>query len=118
MDQKYGSQTIIITGNPLEARFQIVIPPFRPINMYELEDDFDEVVEEIKMNVLDKHVSNAMIQFITSFKDSIETETVIPLVEYFIQNKIQGMSSDDMKLVFDSVREYIHYSNDENRAMH
>ena len=118
MESKKGTQTIIITGNPAEARFQIVIPPFRPINMYELEDDFDNVIEEIETNVVSENASNAMIHFVTAFKDAIETETVVPLVEYFIQNNIQGMTSEDMKLVFDSVREYIHYSTDENRAMH
>lgn len=118
MNSKQGSQTIIITGNPAEARFQIVIPPFRPINMFELEDSFDSVVEEIETNIFDEKVSGAMIHFITAFKDSIESETIVPLVEYFVQNKVQGMSSQDMKLVFDSVREYINYANDENRVMH
>lgn len=118
MNSKQGTQTIIITGNPAEARFQIVIPPFRPINIFELEDSFQGVVEEIQIVIQSEKASMAMISFITAYRDAIQTETIIPLVEYFIQNNVQGMSSMDMKLVFDSVREYIHFSNDENRVMH
>lgn len=118
MDPRQRSQTIIITGNVSEARFQIVIPPFRPINMFELEDDFDNVVMEIQENIQDEKISATMIEFVTAFKDSINTENVVPLVEYFIENKVQGLTSNDMKLVFDSVREYIHFSNDQNRVMH
>ena len=118
MNSNVSSQTIIITGNASEARFQIIIPPFRAINMFELEDSFDNVVEEIETKILDDTVSHAMIEFITAFKDSIQSETIVPLVEYFISNKIQGMTPDDIKSVFYSVREYIHYSNDETRVMH
>lgn len=118
MNSKQGTQTIIITGNPAEARFQIVIPPFRPINMFELEDSFEGLVEEIQSVIQSKIASLAMISFITAYRDAIQSETIVPLVEYFIQNKTQGMSSMDMKLVFDSVREYIHFSNDESRVMH
>lgn len=117
MDKKHGTQTIIITGNKEEARFQIIIPPFRPINMFELEDNFKMLTKEIENSILDDNLSSAMIEFITAFKNAIEKENVVPLVEYFVNHEVKNMGSQEMKLIFDSVREYINYSTDEDRLM-
>ena len=117
MSEFKGNQTIIISGNPLESRFEIIIPPFRPINMFELEDDFENVVEEIENNVMNEEVSEVIIHFITAFKDSIEKEEIVPLLDYFLNSNIKGLEADDMKLIFDALREYIHYSTNEERLM-
>ena len=117
MKENKIEQTIIITGNAAEARFQIIIPPFRPINMFELEDDFENVVDEIELKVANEEMASAIIHFITAFKDSIESEEVVPLLDYFISKNIKDMEPSDMNLVFQALREYIHYSTNEERLM-
>lgn len=118
MAQETKSQMIIITGDREDARFEIVIPPFRPISMFELEDEFEAVCDEIENTIYDEDLSEAIINFISAFHDAIKVKDVVPLVDYFVANNVQGMEAHDMKLVFDSLREFIHYSTDENRLMH
>ncbi|MDE8290993.1 hypothetical protein PT165_07595 [Erysipelothrix rhusiopathiae] len=48
MKQGHESQVIIVNRNPYDSSIQIVIPPFRPINLFEIEDNFEEVKLEIE----------------------------------------------------------------------
>lgn len=118
MAENQKTQMIIITGDRKEARFEIVIPPFRPISMFELEDEFDAVCEEIEETIYDDDLSEAILKFVSAFHEAIKVQDIVPLVDYFVSNNVQGMEAQDMKLVFDSLREFIHYSQDENRLMH
>ncbi|WZU02791.1 hypothetical protein MGH68_07935 [Erysipelothrix sp. D19-032] len=59
------NQLIIMNKNPADASLQIVIPPFRPINLFELEDDFESVTHEIQRNIYDQKLANYIIDFVT-----------------------------------------------------
>lgn len=118
MDKQVKGQVIIITGNRNDARFEVVIPPFRPISMFEIEDNVDEVLEEVADTVYDEDVADVISDFIQAFHDAIQKEDMVPLVEYFMNSNIQGLENQDMKLVFDSVKEYLDYSKDTSRLMH
>lgn len=118
VEKQVKGQVIIITGNRDDARFEIVIPPFRPISMFEIEDDLDAVLDEISNTVYDEDIAAVMTDFIQAFHDAIDKEDMYPLVDYFIRNNVKGLEAQDMKLIFDSVKEYIDYSTDTERLMH
>ena len=88
MKKEKETQIIIVNRSLVDDSIQIVIPPFRPINMYELEDNFDGVVDEIESYVLDKTVAKQVIGFVSAFKDSLEEQDVLPIVEYFMKHEI------------------------------
>ncbi|QIK70515.1 hypothetical protein G7062_09455 [Erysipelothrix sp. HDW6C] len=112
------SQVIIVNRSAADASIQIVIPPFRPISLFELEDSFEEVTREIKDNIHDVRLSDKIIGFVTAFKDSMDEEDVLPIVEYFLQGDVTTMDPNQIQLVFATIKEFIDFTNDNERLMH
>ena len=69
----------------------IVFPFFRPISLYEIEDDY-RILEEIKESHPEDEFMDQMILFIDAFRDSLTEKSTDPLVEYFLLN--HGDNSD------------------------
>ncbi|AGN23664.1 hypothetical protein PT250_08570 [Erysipelothrix rhusiopathiae] len=118
MKQGHESQVIIVNRNPYDSSIQIVIPPFRPINLFEIEDNFEEVKLEIETKIMNQEVAERIVLFVSAFKESMEEGDVLPIVEYFISSDIENMDPDELKMIFDAVKEFITLVNDENRLMH
>lgn len=112
------AQVIIVNRSPVDDSIQIVVPPFRPISLYEIDDSYEEVREEIFAQVDDKIIANKIIEFMDAFKDSIDTKDAFPIVEYFIDHYESDMEPDHIKQIFDSVDEFIESIHDQNRLMH
>ncbi len=118
MKKEKETQIIIVNRSLVDDSIQIVIPPFRPINMYELEDNFDGVVDEIESYVLDKTVAKQVIGFVSAFKDSLEEKDVLPIVEYFMKHEINNRDPQHMVEILESLKDFIEMASDENRLMH
>lgn len=118
MEKENEPQVIIVNRSAHDQNLQIVIPPFRPIYLYELEDNFDEVVEEIEMKIADHQVAKHIIGFISAFKESIEDGDVLPIVDFFMNSNINAMKPQDLIPVFESLKEFIIMANSENRILH
>ena len=118
MEKNEKSQVIIVNRSPYDQSIQIVIPPFRPIHLYELEDNFDEVVEEIEMKIGDRDVANRVIEFISAFKESLEEGDVLPIMDYFMSNDINTMKPNDLIQIFESLKEFITLENSSERILH
>lgn len=118
MKQHDESQLIIVNKSPDDLGVQIVIPPFRPINLFEIEDNFEEIKREVESKIYNKAVAERITHFLTAFKEAMDDQDVLPIVEYFIANEIDNLSPDEMKDIFEGMREFIDYINDEDRLMH
>ncbi len=118
MEKENKSQMIIVNRSPFDQSIQIVIPPFRPINLYELEDNFDEVVEEIEAQITDDLVAEQIVGFVGAFKDSLEEGDVLPIIDYFMQHDINTMKPQELIQVFESLKEFIQLANSTERILH
>ncbi|CAM4306040.1 hypothetical protein H9L01_06880 [Erysipelothrix inopinata] len=118
MKEMQQSQVIIVNRNPADSSIQIIIPPFRPINLFEIEDNFEGITQEIETKVSDNQISEQIIHFVTAFKDSMEEEDILPIVEYFLIRDVEAMNPEEIKMIFDAVKEFIEYIKDDNRLMH
>ncbi|WP_159638067.1 hypothetical protein [Erysipelothrix anatis] len=112
------NQLIIMNKNPADASLQIVIPPFRPINLFELEDDFESVTHEIQRNIFDQKLANYIIDFVTAFRDAMEEADVLPIVEFFLTGDETAMNPDQIKSIFETIKEFVELVNNEERLMH
>lgn len=105
---------IILNQNPIDQTIKILIPPMRPFNVFEIEDNFESVVREIERNVEPK-TAQFVIKFFTRVKYAIESDDILPLVKYF-SNDNAGMHN--MLTVLKMLEEFVRIARSENRMMH
>ena len=117
MDNLNYRQILIVNGNSLSGP-QIVLPFFRPISIYEIEDDYDNLVLEIKNNRLNDAFLDEMLSFIGAFRTSLLEKNADPLVHYFIMNHGSNVDVHQIQDVFDTLDDFIEQATDENRLMH
>lgn len=118
MENQNKSQVIIVNRSPHDQSIQIVIPPFRPINLYELEDSYDEVISEIRNQIQDESVSVQVIGFVEAFKESLDEGDVLPIMDYFMANDINSMKPNDLIQIFEYLKEFIDLENSTERILH
>ncbi len=105
---------IILNQNPNDQTIKILIPPMRPFNVYEIEDNFESVVREIERNV-EPRTAQFAIRFFSKVKYAIENDDILPLVQYF-SNENAGMQH--MVVVLKMLEEFVKIARSENRIMH
>ena len=118
MSQKQKAQVILVNKSMSDNSVQIVMPPFRPISMYEIEDNYDAIVSEIKSQIPDREMSNHIIGFVTAFKDSIDVKDIFPIAEYFMKHGTGQVDTTEMIRMFDLLGDFIDQASDQNRLMH
>lgn len=96
---------------------QIVLPFFRPISIYEIEDSYEELVEEIKAEA-SEDIHKELLSFLDAFKASLEQKTADPLFEYFIFNHGPNLDNNQISEVFDALDGFIEEATDMSRPMH
>ena len=112
------SQTIIVNRSFADNSLQIVIPPFRPIHFYELEDDFETVLSEIRTTIQDEATAVIISGFVTAFRDSILKEDVTPIIEFFLADHQAHMNPSDIRAMHEGIQEFITMIQNEDRLMH
>lgn len=117
VDTSKYRQVIIVNGE-LPSGPQIVFPFFRPISLYEIEDDFDNLMREIEEDNGDVEFMDQMILFMQAFKDALEEKNSDPLVYYFMINHGNEVDFNQIQDVFDVLDDFIEKATDENRPMH
>lgn len=110
-------QSIIIVNNNAAMGPQIVLPFFRPISIYEIEDNYDELITEVKAATGDEF-QEQIISFLDAFKESLDAKTAEPLFNYFIFNHAGNIDTDQIQDVFDALDDFIAYATDDTRPMH
>lgn len=105
---------IILNQNPNDQTMKILIPPMRPFNVYEIEDNFESVVREIERNV-DGRTAQFAIRFFSKVRYAIENNDILPLVQYF--SKEDG-GMQHMVVVLKMLEEFVKIARSENRMMH
>lgn len=112
-------QVIIVNKNPVDLSMQILIPPFRPINLYEIEDNLDSVLEEIQSFIANEQVETHVVSFLTAIHDAMNDRDIMPLIDYFfIEEDFETIDPKQTQLIFDTLQDFIKSANDENRLMH
>ncbi|AMC93139.1 hypothetical protein AOC36_03870 [Erysipelothrix larvae] len=109
--------TIVISNGNLSTGPQLVLPSFRPISLYEIEDDFDQLTQEVEVGVSDEMIRNEMIEFLSAFKEALRLKNVLPLVDYFVMNHGGRVNMEQIKPAFDALSELIDTVTDSNRRM-
>ncbi len=110
-------QSIIIMNNNAAMGPQIVLPFFRPISIYEIEDNYDELIGEVKKADLDEF-QDEIISFLDAFKESLEIKHAEPLFNYFLFNHATSIDASQIKEVFSALNDFIAHATDEGRPMH
>lgn len=118
MDKNQTSQIILVNKSLSDNSVQIVIPPFRAISMYEIEDNFDNIIMEIKDNIHDEQLQKHIVGFVSAFKESIDTADVFPIAEYFINSSSGQSEPAEMIQMFQLLKEFIEQASDKHRLMH
>lgn len=118
MDQNQRTQVILVNKSHSDNSVQIVIPPFRTISLYEIEDDYDNIIKEIKSYIHDKQLQEHVIGFVTAFKESVDTEDVLPIADYFMNSSASQVDPSEMIRMFQLLAEFIDEASDNNRLMH
>lgn len=118
MSKEKKTQIIMVNKSLSDDTIQIVMPPFRPISMYEIEDHYDSVVSEIESNISDKELKDHLVGFVSAFKESIDNKDVLPIAEYFMQYGANHSEPTDMIKMFELLGEFIEQASDVNRLMH
>ena len=108
------SPKIILNQNPADQTMKILIPPMRPFNVYEIEDNFDSVVKEIERSA-DSSTAQFAIRFFSKVKYAIENNDILPLVQYFSK---ENSDSKYMHVVINMLEEFVKIARSENRVMH
>ncbi len=114
---KSNVQSIIIMNNSASMGPQIVLPLFRPISIYEIEDSYDELIDEIHEDK-ENEFKDEIISFLEAFKESLEKKTADPLFNYFVFNHAGNIDMNQIQDVFDALDDFIEVATDENRPMH
>ncbi len=110
--------SIVILNNSHGTRGpQIVLPFFRPISIYEIEDSYEDLVKEIKAGATEE-IHEELFAFLAAFKASLEAGTADPLFEYFIFNHGGNMDMNQIGDVFDALDGFIEVATDLSRPMH
>lgn len=118
MNKNQKSQVILVNRSMSDNSIQIVIPPFRAISMYEIEDDYENIVSEIKGNILEKELQDHVLGFVEAFRDSLDTQDVFPIAEYFLSNGSPNADPSEMIQMFQLLKEFIEQASDFQRMMH
>ena len=118
MEKEKEAQMIIVTKSAADNGVQIIMPPFRAIHLYELEDNFEGIVKEINDSIYDKDLMKHMIEFFSAFRDGMISGDPLPIIEYFMSHDPKNRKPQDMMKIFDSLKDFIETANDENRLMH
>lgn len=118
MSETEKSQVVIVNMNPADSNVQIIIPPFRPVSLYEIEDSFDEICEEIQTSIHEPAVADSIIEFVSAFKETLDDGDILPLMEYFGNTNIQNLNVGELRLLFDSLRDFLNQNKNKNRLMH
>lgn len=118
MNQNHKSQVILVNKSHSDNTIQIVIPPFRAINLYEIEDNYDNIVKEIKSYISDKQLQDHVVGFVSAFKESIDTEDVLPIADYFMNSGASQTDPSEMIQMFQLLGEFIDEASDKQRLMH
>ena len=114
---KQNVQSIVIMNGNASMGPQIVLPFFRPISIYEIEDDYDDLIKEIKTKT-ESELKDEMISFLDAFKESLEAKTADPLFNYFVFNHAGNIDMNQIQDVFDALDNFIEVATDEDRPMH
>ncbi|NLW14726.1 MAG: hypothetical protein GX038_00480 [Erysipelothrix sp.] len=115
---KSNTQSIIMVNQKHGlAGPQLILPFFRPISIYEIEDSYDALIREIKgTSGLD--FGDEMILFLEAFRSSLVQKNSDPLLEYFIFNFNANIEMDQYHVIIEALEEFIERATDENRPMH
>lgn len=118
MNQNQNSQIIIVNKSMSDNSVQIVIPPFRAISLYEIEDDYDNIVKEIQELNFEPKLQEHVLGFVDAFKECIDTEDVLPIAEYFMNSGASHAEPTEMIQMFQLLGEFIDEASNKNRLMH
>lgn len=110
-------RVVIINNTSLATGPQIVFPSFRPISLFEIEDDFDNLVSEIENNYQSTNVAKDIVAFIGAFKESLEDKTADALIDYFTFNFGGNMDPAQITELFFALDSFIEGATDEERLM-
>lgn len=108
--------SVILMSNSPNSGPVLVLPFFRPISIYEIEDDFDSLVEELK--ALKIPYEKELIEFLKAFKESLSAKNVEPLFSYFMLNMADDMDLSNIQPIFEALGNFIDTATDVNRPMH
>lgn len=109
-------QSIIIVNNNSSMGPLIVLPYFRPISIYEVEDNYDELIHEVKQSV-HENLHEEIVLFLGAFKASLEAKSADPLFDYFVLNHGNNIDFNQVHEVFDALDDFIEHATDETRPM-
>ncbi len=107
---------VILSNNHGTSGPQIVLPFFRPISIYELEDSYEDLVQEIKAEA-NESIHDELFSFLDAFKESLEERTADPLFEYFMFHQGIQMDTNQLGDVFDALDGFIMEATEPTRPM-
>lgn len=117
MTDQRNHQIVIINNANLTMGPQIVFPSFRPISLFEIEDDYDNLVHEINVKFKDYELKDELIEFIAAFKGALDDKSIEPLIQYFIINHAGRFDINQAQAVFRVLGQFINEATDETRLM-
>lgn len=115
------SKVIILNDGLYTSEPQIIFPFFRPISIYELDDenDYEELIQEINSDLTDEAIKDDMILLVSLFKDSLEEKNAEPIFNYFLFNYEEDtIDFDQIHDVVEVLNDFIERITDEDRPMH
>lgn len=108
---------ILITNVNAPNGPQIVLPSFRPISLYEIEDNYEELVQEVQATIDDPLVVNELEFFLSAFRESLNAKNIRPLMDYFVINHGGRIDLDALHPALEALSGFIDNVTDINRKM-
>lgn len=106
MTKENNTQVVLVNLNPVDSSIQITIPPFRPVHLYEIEDYFDELVEEVETNIYETTIQKGITNLLQAFKDAMEEGDILPLMDYFGKQNFRNVRVEEVRMIFEAIKNY------------
>lgn len=116
--KKDNKQVVIMNLNPVTMELQIIIPPFRPVTLDEIEEDYEELCDEISASIEDDLIAEAIVILLGAFKETLEDGNILPLMDYFGKAQFANIQPEEIQAIFDSLHEFMDDNHRDPKLMH
>ncbi len=90
--------------------FQLIMLSFRPISFYEIDDNYEELCQEIIDQVDNVTQRSSMLQFISAFKSTIDSQSVEPMRNYLKALNTGRLSLEQQDGICKSIQSFLEYN--------
>lgn len=107
---------IIVHKDPQDLITKIIIPPFRPVPIYEIEENLELLVDEIN-STINPISAKFIVGFFTSFSQAVTNDNPLSLVDFFFDAQ-SNPKKETIDQVIEMLKFLINEANNEDRLMH